>query len=300
VQEDPATTQAPRITDLDDAHVGRDLVDAVQPTAIDGDRSPNAWVCPFLRATDDDRRLRPPLEVPDAVNRCAALHDPVPQSLRQQELVCLTSGHVNCPRYLRGSLLPAADLGPVGQTRVVTPAIAGSVAILIIAFLLSLAFVVANGGLTLTAVVAPSPSGIVLAEAPSVAPSHVPTQTPTSTPVPSATPDPTPTATPLPTAKPVPSHTPEPTATPAPSATPKPAKAPTAALPPGATASRMRLVTRCPDRTKCYIYRIRSGDNLYSIANYFGVSLATVRAWNTWTENGLRVGRELRIPPPTN
>ena len=67
------------------------------------DSSPNAWVCPFLRSIDDDRRLGLPVEVPDPVNRCASLHDPVPQSLRQQELVCLTSGHVNCPRYLRGS-----------------------------------------------------------------------------------------------------------------------------------------------------------------------------------------------------
>ena len=62
----------------------------------------------------------------------------------------------------------------------------------------------------------------------------------------------------------------------------------------------MKLVTPCPDRAKCYIYRIRSGDNLYSIANYFGVSFDTVKAWNPWTDNGLRIGRELRIPPPTN
>ena len=47
-------------------------------------------------------RSAQPIETPDPANRCTALHDAVPQSLRQQELVCLSSAHVNCPRYLRG------------------------------------------------------------------------------------------------------------------------------------------------------------------------------------------------------
>ena len=68
-------------------------------------RSQNPLICPFLRAVEDDDRLLVPIEAPDALNRCAALHDAIPQSLRQQELVCLTSGHVNCPRYLRGALV---------------------------------------------------------------------------------------------------------------------------------------------------------------------------------------------------
>src|SRR4029077_19907186 len=110
--------------------------------AIGGERSPNAWVCPFLRSVADDGALGIPFEAPDPVNRCDALHDPVPQSLRQQELVCLTSGHVNCPRYLRGSQAAAAPLERVAGTRIVTPAIAGSVAVLVLAFLLSVAFVV--------------------------------------------------------------------------------------------------------------------------------------------------------------
>ena len=154
MHEDPATTQPPRITDTDDAHVGRDPVDALRPAAIGEDRSPNAWVCPFLRSIDDDRRLGLPVEAPDPINRCAALHDPVPQSLRQQELVCLTSGHVNCPRYLRGSHAPTEPVAAGPAAQVVTPAIAGSVTVLVVAFLLSIAFVVANGGLTLTAAAA--------------------------------------------------------------------------------------------------------------------------------------------------
>src|SRR4029079_5814480 len=129
------------------------------------DRSPNTWVCPFLRSLDDDRSLGRPVDVPDPVNRCASMSDPVPQSLRQQELVCLTSGHVNCPRYLRGARASTEPVVAAGA-QVVTPAIAGSVVILVVAFLLSIAFVVANGGLTLTAAAAPpSSSGDVVAEA---------------------------------------------------------------------------------------------------------------------------------------
>ncbi len=45
---------------------------------------------------------------------------------------------------------------------------------------------------------------------------------------------------------------------------------------------------------------IRSGDNLASIANYFGVSLQRVRNMNPWTKTtGLKSGQQLRIPTPT-
>jgi LysM repeat protein len=58
-------------------------------------------------------------------------------------------------------------------------------------------------------------------------------------------------------------------------------------------------LTPCPSTPNCYIYVIRSGDNLYSIANYFGVSFTRVEAMNPWVSNGLVVGRSLRIPTPT-
>jgi len=54
-------------------------------------RSPDPAVCPFLRALDDKDELALPIAAPDALNRCAALREAIPQSLRQQELVCLTS-----------------------------------------------------------------------------------------------------------------------------------------------------------------------------------------------------------------
>ena len=268
-----------------------DPITASRPPAIGDDRSPNALVCPFLRALDEDDTLIRPVETPDPANRCAALRDPVPQSLRQQELVCLASGHVNCPRYLRGSL--GSDDAPHRQpgSRTVTPAILASLALFAFAFALSVGFVIANGGLVLSAAPIATPAGGVLGEietsAPTAAPTPVatavPTPTPTSTPSPSPSPSPSPTPTPTSTASPTPAATPEPT--------PRPTTRP--------ASNRYALLSPCPDRSNCYIYVIRSGDNLYSIANYFGVSLSTVEAWNPWTQNGLVVGRGLRIPPPT-
>ena len=60
------------------------------------------------------------------------------------------------------------------------------------------------------------------------------------------------------------------------------------------------MLTACPDAARCWIYRVRSGDNLFSIANYFGVSLDSIYDRNPWVrQSGLRAGQELRLPPPT-
>jgi hypothetical protein len=292
VHDDPAAHPSERV-----------LSDPVTPAPTDpaaqlhthsraDDHPVDPRICPFLRAIDDHDRLDPPLEVPHPLNRCAALDQAVPQSLRQQELVCLSSGHVNCPRYLRGSV----DTGTVamrvrGQPSIqVTPATAGALAVLVLAFVTSVAFVIANGGIALTAaVVTPAPSGGVLGEIESGPPSAAPTPSPQPTPTPTPTPAPTPTATPAPT----------PTPTAVPTATPAPTAAPTAKATPRATSDRFALLKPCPNQSNCWIYRIRSGDNLYSIARYYGVPLATVRAWNPWVKDGLRIGRALRIPTPT-
>ncbi len=119
-------------------------------------------LCPFLRSASGKEAFGPPITSPDPANRCVALREAIPQSLRQQELVCLTSGHVNCPRYLRGSpALVGAEVGAeaeaVAGISLGTPAIIGSLLVLAAAFLISVAFVVNNGGLVLTAS-GPSPS----------------------------------------------------------------------------------------------------------------------------------------------
>jgi hypothetical protein len=258
-------------------------------------------VCPYLRAIDDEDRLLTPVHSPDPANRCAAMGEAVPQSLRQQELVCLTSGHLNCPRYQRASapvpVTAAIAEAATTATRTVritaqrplalTPATAGALAVFLVAFAISLGFMLANGGLALSEAPTPVPSAAVLGEVETAAPHPTPVASPiaASTPVPTATPLPTPTATPVPT--PIPSPTPAATSR----ATARPTTRP--------TSGRYALLRPCPDQADCWIYRIRSGDNLFSIARYFGVPLKTVQAWNPWTANGLKIGRDLRIPPPT-
>jgi spore germination protein YaaH len=48
------------------------------------------------------------------------------------------------------------------------------------------------------------------------------------------------------------------------------------------------------------MYVVRSGDNLYSIAHWFGVPLDTVYQMNpTLRTAGLRTGLRIDLPPPT-
>jgi LysM domain-containing protein len=244
------------------------------------DRSPDPTICPFLRATGRNG-LVAPIETPATANRCAALAEAVPQSLRQQELVCLSTGHVNCPRYLRGAAVIAEAPTPVvREGRAMSPAMLGSLVVLVLALSASVGFVLARGG---ALDIAPpgvqasaSPSAVAVAS-PSVVPS-APVVAPTSSiavtpsPTPSVTPSPTPTA--------------APTAAPTPRATPR--------------SDRYRLLRACPSTPRCWIYTVRSGDNVFSIARYFGVSQDSIYARNPWLRTrGLRAGQELRLPPPT-
>src|SRR4029079_7834387 len=243
-------------------------------------------ICPFLRAATAGGALADSLEPPDPPTPCAALHDAVPQSLRQQELVCLSSAHVNCPRYLRGAVGLPAPVEPVSAARRITPATAGALALFALAFVISVGFVVATGGLALTAAVpTATPGGAVLGEIETAPPSFLPTPEPTAEPTPAPTPSSilSPSPSPIPTVAPTPAATPEPTA----KATPRP------------TSNRFALLKSCPGTPDCYIYIVRSGDNLFSIAKYFGVPLKTVQAMNPWTKSGLVAGKELRIPTPT-
>jgi Tfp pilus assembly protein FimV len=84
-----------------------------------------------------------------------------------------------------------------------------------------------------------------------------------------------------------------PTTAPTVALTPKPSKPP--------TSDRFKLLVPCPDQPRCWIYTVRSGDNLYSIAHYFGVSQSVLYSWNPRYANGarLRAGDKIRMPPPT-
>jgi LysM repeat protein len=70
---------------------------------------------------------------------------------------------------------------------------------------------------------------------------------------------------------------------------------------PGPSASRLAVLTKCTTRSNCYVYTIRSGDNLYSIVHWFGVSERTVLALNPWIPSNqvIRAGQKLVIPTPT-
>jgi hypothetical protein len=247
-------------------------------------RSALATTCPFLRS-EAFGQLQPPNEWPDPANRCAALDEPQAPSARQQELVCLTLAHANCPRYLRGSLLARQAALAIPRTRTLTGAIFGAILILIASSAASFAFVLSRGGLEIpvaspgianeVAAVSPStpppsPTVVAVVPSPSLEPSVEPSIEPSVAPS-EAPPSPPPTK---------PNQTPKPT--------PRP------------TSDRFALLDPCPDTPNCYVYTIRAGDNLYSIANYFGVSLQRLYQLNPWTRtSSLRPGRELILPTPT-
>ena len=256
------------------------------------DRSDDPEICPFLRAVDDTDRLVAPVETPDPANRCAALRDPVPQSLRQQELVCLASGHVNCPRYLRGAVVMAeAPAAAVRPGRSVSPAVLGSLLILVMAATASLAFVLVRGGLEL-AVAAPTASPAASVDAVAQA-STTPVTTAAPTPAPSVT------APPSPTPSPSPSPDPDSDAEPRRRARrPRPTHG-HAHAPADPDLRPVRAAAAVPGHGTLLDLPVRAGDNLFSIANYFGVSQDSIYDRNPCVRNGLRPGQDLRLPPPT-
>ncbi len=204
--DDPATG-LPQHAPIDlDHRADPETWTMARPWSAADERSAKDWVCPFLRAIDEDDRLGAPVEAPHPANRCVALRDPVPQSLRQQELVCLTSGHVNCPRYLRGSHGTTEPLTRASATRTVTPATSGAIALLLVAFVASIVFVVANDGMTLQVAAVPTPTasgnvlGVIETEAPTAEPTPGLTTAPSAPATTAQTPSPSPT--PLPAREP--------------------------------------------------------------------------------------------------
>jgi hypothetical protein len=255
-----------------------------------GQSSANPAICPFLAATVDDG-LGPPIETPDPRNRCTAIGQPAPQSARQQELVCLTRGHSNCPRYLRGALVlgePAAAAARSGPSL----AVIGAGLALAVAASLSVGFLLVRGGFDLT-LGSPTPSQLaVAAESPgpttiSVAPTPSPTSSPTDSPLPTDSPSPPPSSSPSPIV------IPSPTVAPTPRPTPTPTTAP--------LSNRYQFLTKCPSTPNCWIYTVRAGDNLRSIVNWFGVPYDTVLRMNPQITDPtlIRAGDKIRMPPPT-
>jgi hypothetical protein len=243
----------------------------VEPGRLADGRSPYVTTCPFFRAEAPGGTLRPPIEAGDPANRCAAFGEPQPQSRRQQELVCLESGHINCPRYLRGALIASKAQSP---RRTLTRATLIAIALLVLSAGASFAFVLVRGGLN-GRPSNPGPAAAVIA-------TPTPRAAATATTAPARTPSPAPRTTPSPTPAVTPSPTPSPSVTPAPSS------------------DRYALLEACPTKPNCYLYTIRRGDNLSAIAKYFGTTLDVVRQLNPWTKTkGISPGDKLILPPPT-
>lgn len=267
----------------------RDDPAASLPTPDLGGQMDNASaeprICPFLRAIDGDVSLGDPIPRPAQANRCTALGDAAPQSLRQQKHACLASAHVNCPRFVRGALVLVEPSSAPGGTRLqLTPALVGALLVLAASFALSVGFVVANGGMDLPAAASRSPQAALGSVAPD----------------PTGSSDSAATASTVPTPSPPTASSPEPSlvVTPGPSAIAT-ATATVASTPrPGS--DRYALLEPCPGAPDCWIYVVRTGDNLVSIARYFGVPFEVVTDLNPWTSTTqLVAGQELRLPPPT-
>ena len=253
--------------------------------------------CHFLRSVGPDGRLIEAQMAAVPTHRCAAFGDPLPLSLRQQELVCLQRVHVSCPRYVRGTLLanesPSSQVNEGPRKRLPILSIVG-VGLVVLALV-----VVASSMLGLLPPFAggtTGPTSAYIATQPPASPSATATVATTASLEPSAS------------LSVPPSPTLEPTASLGPTLAPTPVATP---WPPGATASRMNLLVPCTGQANCYVYTVRGSgpppggngssvpDSLANIATFFGVSLNEINTMNPWAGSGINAGDKLKIPPPT-
>jgi hypothetical protein len=237
-------------------------------------RSARLEVCPFLRAGEGPDTA--PADRPDAGHRCRAFGEPLMLGLRQQELVCLRTGHGHCPRFARGEERVRRTLAPgLGRRRRPAPAVLLAAGLLVGAILVAVGAV--NGGLTLS-------GGPGVAAGPTPSPS-APPAAPAPTPQPTLAPTPAIDPTPSPTPRPTPSPSPAPTATPAPSVV----------LP-----AAWQGLAACPAPDDCYVYRVQRNDTLYGIAAKFSTTLNVLLDLNPDIGNPstIHVGDQIKVPPP--
>ena len=158
---------------------------------------------------------------------------------------------------------PADGPPPSRPSRTATPAIILAVLVLVGSAAAAITFAAFTGGLQL--------------------PTSAPTDVAVVHPTPGAS-----TSTPAPTLPSIP-----------PTATTAPTPEPTAASTPAPTSDRFALLVPCPSTPDCYIYTIRRGDNLSSIAHYFGVSLDAIKVMNPGLTTPIQPGTAIKLPPPT-
>lgn len=270
---------------LPDDDAARAEADAAAAAAVDlgldGARSTRAATCPYLRAAGPGGALGRPEDIATDGQLCIAMGEPAVLSVRQQALVCLTDAHTDCPRYMRAMLvIPVTEPARPTAPRL-HPATLVATILLAISAVVAIVFVAGNGGLALP----------VASVEPSAAASEIAAVSPSASPRPSQAPSPSAVPSPSADASAVASATPEPSPTPAPPSSP---------ATPRPSSDRYELLEPCPDRPDCYVYTVRAGDNLFSIARYFGVPIDTIYDLNPWLRGtGLRAGQELVLPPPT-
>jgi LysM repeat protein len=238
--------------------------------------------CPFLSAIDLDDRVRQALPTPDTANRCLSTGEAVAPSARDQRALCLTADHPECVRFVRATHRSREpEAGPASGRRLSGPILA-AVAVLILAAALAGISLLANGDLSVgVGGASPTPSASASGGAAAAAATVAPAVTTAPTVPPTATPGPT-------AAVAAATSAPATPARPTPTPTPRPKKYPG--------------LTPCPGAADCYIYVVKSGDALGTIADRYGLGLDEVLARNpSIRDPGLIVrGQKIRLPTPRN